>query len=166
MHAEWWNRVFSCISRSLSQIFRRNRVSRPHASINSGCIGMIKPQRTQRRQRKGREMNNSDANGFDISPDRLTFRVGRFLFIVTKIYSWHLSIYEVMIQLVSAQKKYSLKGRSFLAGARSRPTTVHLPAPKRPYVPTWEQLANQKRSSGIFRWIPTTCLKCCKQDFT
>jgi hypothetical protein len=55
--------------------------------INSGCIGMIKPLLTQRRQRKGREMNNSDANGFDISPDRLTFRVGRFLFIVTKIYS-------------------------------------------------------------------------------
>ena len=144
MHAEWWNRVFSCISRSLSQIFRRNRVSRPHAYINSGCIGMIKPQRTQRRQRKGREMNNSDANGFDISPDRLTFRVGRFLFIVTKIYSWHLSIYEVIIQLVSAQKKVFSQRPIVPGSARSRPTTEHLPAPKRPYAPTWEQLANQK----------------------
>jgi len=30
---------------------------------------MIKPQRTQRRERKGREMNNSDANGFDITAE-------------------------------------------------------------------------------------------------
>jgi len=28
---------------------------------------MIKPQRTQRKQRKGREMNDSDTNGFDIT---------------------------------------------------------------------------------------------------
>jgi hypothetical protein len=35
--------------------------------IYSRSIGMIKPQRTQRKQRKGREMNDSDTNGFDIT---------------------------------------------------------------------------------------------------
>jgi len=35
--------------------------------IYSRCIGMIKPQRTQRKQRKGREMNDSGADGFDIA---------------------------------------------------------------------------------------------------
>ncbi|MFB8795301.1 MAG: hypothetical protein U7126_14010 [Microcoleus sp.] len=35
--------------------------------VNSGCIGMIKPLQRQRAQSlQKREMNNSDANGFDM----------------------------------------------------------------------------------------------------
>ena len=42
--------------------------------MNSGCSGMIKPQSTlQNAEFENREMNNSDANGFDITQILLLF---------------------------------------------------------------------------------------------
>jgi len=41
--------------------------------INSGCIGMIKPQSTlQNAEFENREMDNSDAKGFDIMSPEIT----------------------------------------------------------------------------------------------
>jgi hypothetical protein len=49
-----------------------------------------------------------------------------------------------MIELVFVQKKVFSQSLIIPGSARSRPTTGHLPAPKLPDAPTWEQLANQK----------------------
>ena len=63
--------IFSSLSSRLRGSFKKTSSSKPAddcyiSYINSGCIGMIKPQSTQRTQRKRTERCNSDANGFDI----------------------------------------------------------------------------------------------------